>query len=47
MAAYPQACKAAVQVTLADGSLYTVRRRHALGDPEMPLSAAGAIAKAR
>ena len=45
-AAYPRAWGAAVQVTLADGSMYTARRRHALGDPEMPLSAAEIIAKA-
>jgi 2-methylcitrate dehydratase PrpD len=45
--AYPQAWGSAVTVTLRDGERLTVRRTHAKGDPEAPLTPIELIAKAR
>lgn len=45
--AYPQAWGSAVTVTVRGGERVTVRRTHAKGDPEAPLSPVELIAKAR
>ncbi|NJM12115.1 MAG: MmgE/PrpD family protein [Synechococcaceae cyanobacterium SM1_2_3] len=45
--AYPQAWGSAVTVTVRSGEKLTVRRTHAKGDPESPLSPIELIAKAR
>lgn len=45
--AYPRAWGSAVTVTLRDGERLTVRRTHAKGDPEAPLTPIELIAKAR
>ncbi len=45
--AYPRAWGSAVTVTLRDGERLSVRRTHAKGDPESPLTPIELIAKAR
>ena len=45
--AYPQAWGSAVTVTVRGGERLTVRRTHAKGDPESPLTPIELIAKAR
>jgi 2-methylcitrate dehydratase PrpD len=45
--AYPRAWGSAVTVTVRSGEKLTVRRTHAKGDPESPLSPIELIAKAR
>lgn len=45
--AYPQAWGGALHVILRNGECLTVRRTHAKGDPEAPLSPVELIAKAR
>jgi 2-methylcitrate dehydratase PrpD len=45
--AYPRAWGSAVTVTLRDGERLSLRRTHAKGDPESPLTPIELIAKAR